>query len=309
MLDPVNTTSAVQRDTARKSPRTRAAIIAPIDDIHPVIRIAHRQRGKLNITRRIILDHEIVYAVRGQGVYRASGREYSFRANDVFIIQPFVPHEIEHHGDGACEHIAVHFDFASDIPPRGNSLADRRPYVVSLTGGLALPEAPFRAPATVHERLVSIIADRAETDSLSTLTASATLALVLAQLLREYGTARLPVSDGVHAVRIKKVIDFIDTHFALPLTVSELAETAALSPSRFNTLFRQFTGLTPMDYVQRKRITVARALLADITLSVKQVAANVGFDDPLHFSRVFRNIDGLSPTQYRAAAVTTRELP
>ncbi|HLL88337.1 MAG TPA: helix-turn-helix transcriptional regulator, partial [Tepidisphaeraceae bacterium] len=77
-------------------------------------------------------------------------------------------------------------------------------------------------------------------------------------------------------------------------------------PSRFTALFRAHTGTSPMGYVRKVRVDHARRLLADVDLSIKEVAARVGFDDAFHFSKVFRAVDGLAPTRYREALLAGR---
>jgi two-component system response regulator YesN len=56
-----------------------------------------------------------------------------------------------------------------------------------------------------------------------------------------------------------------------------------------------------MEYLRRLRIELARELLADPSLSIKEVAARTGFTEPNHFSRVFSRIDGVPPTAFREA--------
>jgi transcriptional regulator GlxA family with amidase domain len=60
-----------------------------------------------------------------------------------------------------------------------------------------------------------------------------------------------------------------------------------------------------MDWLRRLRVAEARRLLADLDLPVKEVGRRVGFEDPYHFSRVFRAIDGLSPSAHREAILTS----
>ena len=92
-----------------------------------------------------------------------------------------------------------------------------------------------------------------------------------------------------------------------PVPVTTLARAAGLSVSHFNREFREWTGYSPVEYQRRQRVARARELLANVTLSIKEVAVRVGFNDPYHFSRVFRQVDGLSPSQYRDAVLATRK--
>jgi AraC family transcriptional regulator len=78
-----------------------------------------------------------------------------------------------------------------------------------------------------------------------------------------------------------------------------LARQAGLSPSRFRVLFRATTGLPLHRWLNRRRLTHARALLLEGGWSVGQAAAAVGFDDQHHFSRLFRQHFGIPPSACR----------
>jgi len=91
----------------------------------------------------------------------------------------------------------------------------------------------------------------------------------------------------------------IDASLAEQLRVADLARAVNLSPSRFTALFRAQTGVSPGQYLQAKRLEHARALIETTFLSVKQVMAIVGFNDPSHFTRAFARHHGLTPTQVR----------
>lgn len=106
--------------------------------------------------------------------------------------------------------------------------------------------------------------------------------------------------------RLERAIRHLDSHFALALNTPDLARIAGLSVSQFRRLFREQTGHTPMEYLRRVRVATARQLLGNIDLLIKEIAAQCGFDDPYHFSKVFHEIDGLSPSLYREALLAGR---
>ena len=76
---------------------------------------------------------------------------------------------------------------------------------------------------------------------------------------------------------------------------------AALSVSQFSLVFRAHFGVPPMQYAYRLRLRKAAQLLGESTLAISEVAARVGSEDPLHFSRQFRKYMGQNPRMYRAA--------
>lgn len=101
--------------------------------------------------------------------------------------------------------------------------------------------------------------------------------------------------------RIERSISFISRHFNEPINVSQLAEKANLSSSYFWALFKQKTGYPPLDFLIRLRMQRACQLLDSTDLKVKRIAEAVGYKDSLYFSRLFKSVCGVAPTDYRAA--------
>jgi len=75
---------------------------------------------------------------------------------------------------------------------------------------------------------------------------------------------------------------------------------ASLSSSRFAAAFKRQMGYPALDFFLRLKMQYAAELLDTTTLSVKEIADELGYEDPLYFSRRFRRIHSLSPAQYRA---------
>lgn len=100
------------------------------------------------------------------------------------------------------------------------------------------------------------------------------------------------------ALRIQKSIQFIQIEFRRPLSVSDLATQAAMSPSHYAHSFRQVAGVSPMRYLRDVRLDKARALLLGGGLHASEVAASVGFESSAHFTREFKRRFDVSPTEY-----------
>jgi AraC family transcriptional regulator of arabinose operon len=100
--------------------------------------------------------------------------------------------------------------------------------------------------------------------------------------------------------RVLKIIDTMRSRFQRPLSVSRMAASVNLSPSRFQHLFKVETGATPLSYLKALRIEEARKLLVTTFLTNQEIIARVGIRDDSHFARDFKKAHGLSPGQYRA---------
>jgi AraC-like DNA-binding protein len=73
-----------------------------------------------------------------------------------------------------------------------------------------------------------------------------------------------------------------------------------MSPSHYTALFKRRTGCAPIDFFIRLRMQHARELLLGTSLNVKEVAAALGYEDPFYFSRVFKSVNQLAPSDYRS---------
>jgi len=101
------------------------------------------------------------------------------------------------------------------------------------------------------------------------------------------------------ALRIEQSIAYMVLHLDKPLQVATLAAQANISPSHFFALFKRRLGSTPIDYFTRLRMQRACRLLEQTPLSIKEVASKLGYDDPFYFSRVFKSVNRMAPSDYR----------
>jgi transcriptional regulator GlxA family with amidase domain len=108
---------------------------------------------------------------------------------------------------------------------------------------------------------------------------------------------------GRRRAQLERAVILMRERLAGGLSNHDLQRAAGVGSSQLNVLFRDLTGYTPMEYMRRLRVELARELLADPSLSIKEVAARTGFSDPNHFSRVFTHLDGIPPTAFRALLV------
>ena len=99
--------------------------------------------------------------------------------------------------------------------------------------------------------------------------------------------------------RIETAIRIMQMEESRRLSVHDLARRVRLSPWYFIRLFKAETSLTPKQYLLNARMKHAQELLGHSFLSVKEVAANVGFEDRSHFSRDFKKMNGEAPTDFR----------
>lgn len=92
----------------------------------------------------------------------------------------------------------------------------------------------------------------------------------------------------------------IDNTAAGPADFDEIAAELGTSRETFRKRFRKESGEPPVRYRNRRRIEIAQDLLASTGLSLRQIAATLGFTDEFHLSKRFKAVTGLSPREFRA---------
>lgn len=106
-------------------------------------------------------------------------------------------------------------------------------------------------------------------------------------------------NDYVYDARV-----YIEEHFSDPgLNVNTVVNYLKLNRSYFYRLFKTETGISPVDYINRRRISRAESLLTNRRMSIKDVAYSVGYTDQMYFSRVFKRLSGKTPTEYRNSII------
>jgi AraC-like DNA-binding protein len=109
------------------------------------------------------------------------------------------------------------------------------------------------------------------------------------------------------ARKIEQSIAYMLRHLDEPLQVATLAAQANISASHFFALFKRQTGCAPIDCFIRLRMQHACRLLDETMLSVKEIAATLGYDDPFYFSRIFKSVNQVAPSEYRSLKNRAKE--
>jgi AraC-like DNA-binding protein len=109
----------------------------------------------------------------------------------------------------------------------------------------------------------------------------------------------VPTAAGSDRTRIDRVLDYIHLNYASGLSLTELADVAALSPSGLHRLFRRHTQLSITDYIMRLKIGEACAMLSASTRPIAHIAEAVGYTSLANFNRQFLALKGMTPRSYR----------
>jgi two-component system, response regulator YesN len=127
---------------------------------------------------------------------------------------------------------------------------------------------------------------------------SKTLERLYTQLCSERGAVAVDVSRGRESI-VETVECYIRENYAQAVDFSTLASRYGFSGSYLSRIFHSQRAISPQKYLIDYRIRCAKQLLADTRLTIQETGARVGYPDPFHFSKVFKQYTGMNPTQYR----------
>ncbi len=100
---------------------------------------------------------------------------------------------------------------------------------------------------------------------------------------------------------------FLENNYSSPLTVKEIADASSLSESYFRTVFKEATGLSPLDYLNWLRVVKALEYLQSGKMLVSDAAARVGILDANYFSRLFKKLMGQPPNFFKKSAISNKQ--
>jgi AraC-like DNA-binding protein len=98
---------------------------------------------------------------------------------------------------------------------------------------------------------------------------------------------------------IQPILQYIQDNLKHVINVEELANIACFSKDHFSRVFKSVTGMSPCDYIIRKRIERAQFLLLSTDLELNEIMEQTGFNSASYFSRIFKKLTSYSPAKYR----------
>ncbi|MCK6472031.1 MAG: AraC family transcriptional regulator [Planctomycetes bacterium] len=229
----------------------------------------------------------------GWGRVGAEGKRFRIKAGDLVLMPQGAEHNIRQDKGVAMHLFAVHFH--AHVYGSIN-LLDLLGFPGHLPGG---PKTPY---ADACKRLAREFAVKAPGWRRSM---GNTILQVLLYMIREEGERfRAPHAKAAHAElpRLLPALEFIDRNLDdRHLKVLDLAKQLFVSEVQFRKLFRRVTGMSPVRFLQRRRIERACSLLRGSDLGIEQIAEQCGFADASFFCRVFKHWTKMTPGHYRTA--------
>lgn len=233
-------------------------------------------------------DWLLILTLSGEGVVHHAGKDRVLKAGDLVAFPPDTPHDYATNpGAGRWELLWVHFQPPTHWVPLLNWFTEE----------VGLPIKHFSCKRMSSRKVFELFHELYQT-SVSNLPLRDWLCMNLLESLLLHCHSIAQTGGEVHN-KLDTLRKYIHGNISSPLSLQQLAKEARLSAPYICTLFRQHLKTTPQKYIETYRMTIAKRLLMFANRSVKEVAYDVGYKDPLYFSKRFRSCTGFSPERYR----------
>lgn len=217
--------------------------------------------------------YELVYYIKGKGKSTIGAIDHNYFDGNIAIIKPGIFHSETHFE--ATEVIYIGFSYDNSTIKLNNAL---------------LKDTPSKNILGILYKMKSEIINKNYYYELK-------LNALLKEIIIEL--ARLNEKSEVGNEWLNYVLNFINENFYHDIDLNTLAEISGYSYHRFRHLFKENFGLSPSKYIISKRISHAKYLLQNTTLSISSIAIESGFYDNCQFSNLFKKYVGACPSGYR----------
>jgi len=161
----------------------------------------------------------------------------------------------------------------------------------------------FSNDAEIAETINKIIRNCSSSDRAKNIYADLNLKELLIRLVQSQYLKRVEIDVNKNANRQHFLIDYIHGHLTEKLGADTLSRKAYMSRNEFFRWFRQQFGISPLEYINRERIKLAKQLLGNENKTVTETAYQCGFTDVNYFVRLFKKSEGITPGTFKDIVV------
>lgn len=243
---------------------------------------------------------EFLYIKSGEALFYVEEIEYHLREGDAIFIPPSCLHMAKQMNKSHCDFYAIVFSslLFSDINPVFNKYLEpvfynNLPCSLKLTNSI-----PWQKKLLNHlEHIINL--NHQNIDEID-LDIRGTLMIMWQQLYNNHlSKIKVPENYRRLSMQLNESIKYIHELYYTDITLSTLADISYFSREQFCRSFKQLTGMTPFNYLNRFRILKSCEYLINTSKKTTDIAVLCGFNNISYFNRVFMRFIKMSPTSYR----------
>lgn len=240
--------------------------------------------------RRVMDQNVLIMVTEGTLYITANSAQYALSPGQYILLRSGEEHCGYRPSGGRLSYLWAHF--RADREFRVVSLADSGQYTY------LLPESSQLSDTGRTAQLFHQLMDMSLEDSLySPAMPDYAMSLLLMELSQEYSRKQSRSHELPAAVVSAR--EWIKNHYFQPFDIAELACAVGYGADYLSSLFKRSTGVSIVRYTNQLRIKAAKTLLSNFDAPVKETAFSCGFSDEKYFMKVFKQLEGITPTQYK----------
>lgn len=232
------------------------------------------------------VDYQLLYIAAGKAHFFFDGKEEIISAGHMVLYRPKEPQKYVYYGSEKTEVYWVHFT-GGEVKQILNYYQIPAEKHIFYCGTSAEYQWLFR------QMIQELQTCRPNYEEL--------LSMMLRQIFL-LANRQIQEKKGNNYIQeeIEKATYYFNDNYHKDISIEEYAASRHVSTCWFIRSFKHYTGMTPMQYILSIRIANAQNLLETTSYTISEIAAIVGYDNPLYFSRLFKKQKGVSPKEYRS---------
>ncbi len=230
---------------------------------------------------------EIFYVLNGKGKFLFRDESYPISQGDLVIVPPYLEHT------------------ERSIPGR-----PLKYYVLGIDGITLRPDGEpstrqifcnFSATPFIAELFEEMLYEMRNSDYGSDSICQKLLEILLVKLIRREHLLLLPAAQtsGRMTKECAQIKEYLDTNYAEHITLDSLTQLTHMNKYYMAHSFTKYTGLSPIQYLNERRLETACRLLRETDYSISDISSSVGFSSQSYFTQIFRKKYDMAPLRYR----------
>lgn len=227
---------------------------------------------------------ELFYVINGKGGFYIDGKTHPISSNDLVIIPPNTEHTEQSYNAEPLEYIVLGIEGITflDSEPAGSHIIYNYTQKTELLNLLNLILGEVRSQQAGYDLVCQYLLD-----------------VLLIQIIRRQKLVPAPIATTKMTRECARIRQYLDSNYADAITLDTLAQKAHMNKYYLVHAFTRYTGLSPISYLNAKRLQTSKELLETTDFSIAQISQSIGFSSQSYFSQVFRKETGMTPVAYR----------
>ncbi len=248
---------------------------------------------------------EIVYIAGGSGIHAINGKPYFVERGDILIFNIGDIHTVDPRNEFHVVNTLLNPEFVNSELVDCHDAID----LLALTSFREFEDSIDNFPPKIHfpgkdlidaENIIDSMLREFSEKSIGYKTVlKGYLNVLMAKIFRIiYEEGKVDVRNNLDDL-FPEILEYIEKNYHKKITLGELAGKSFYNPSYFGQIFKECFNMTPMEYINYRRITEATRILQEENYSVEQVCLMVGYRDKKQFYKLFKQYTGQTPGQFR----------